>query len=107
MKIQLKSLASVALGMALAVVGTSAFAKGHDQGAADGSQLTDSTGEFSRDGFIAGLADPGIGFTETKLCDGFFCGVVGGPGLTYGRDVVQLQLEDDARRVIPVVNGQR
>ena len=109
MKIQLKSLASVALGMALAVVGTSAFAKGHDQGVADGSQLTDSTGQFSRDGVIAGLTDPGIGgFTKTEHCrEEFFCGVVGDPGLTYGRDIVQLQLEDDARRVIPVVNGQR
>jgi hypothetical protein len=110
MKTQLKSLASVALGMALAVMGSSAFAKGHDQGVADGSPLLENTGEFSRDGSIAGLTVPGIGgFTKTELCreEYFFCGVVGGPGLTYGRDIVQQQLADDTRRVKPVVNGRR
>ena len=106
MKIQLKLLAPLALGMALAVTGTSAFAKGHDQGVADGTPR-DDTGQFSTNGAIAGINVLGIGgFTQTELCSSAeFCGVVGDPGQTYGGDIVQQQLEDDTRRVVPVVNG--
>ena len=109
MEIQLKSLAPMALGVALAVAGTSAFAKGHDQGVADGTPL-DDTGLFSRDGVIAGVNVPGIGaagFANLGLCREGFCGVVGDPGQTYGRDIVAVQRALDIRRVHPVVNGQR
>jgi hypothetical protein len=108
MKIQLKSLAPVALGMALAVAGPSAFAKGHDQGVADGTPL-DDTGLFSRNGAIAGVNVPGIGaagFAGLKLCAEGFCGVVGDPGQTYGRDIVAVQVAEDTRRVVPVVNDR-
>jgi hypothetical protein len=107
MKIQLKSLAPVALGMALAVAGPSAFAKGHDQGVADGTPL-DDTGLFSRNGAIAGVNVPGIGaagFAELGLCREGFCGVVGDPGQTYGRDIVSVQRALDLRRVYPVVGN--
>jgi hypothetical protein len=106
MKIQLKSLAPVALGMALAVAGSSSFAKGHDQGVADGTPR-DDTGIFSSGGAIAGVNAGGIG--GGALCtdrEAAFCGVVGDPGQTYGGDIVQQQLEDDTRRVVPVVNDR-
>ena len=106
MKIQLKLLAPMALGMALAAAGTSSFAKGHDQGVADGFPTLENTGLFSRSGFVAGVNVPGIGlFDGGELCqerDGV-CGVVGDPGQTYGRDIVSAQPE--LRRVHPVVGN--
>ena len=105
MKIQLKSLAPVALGMALAVAGSSSFAKGHDQGVADGSPR-DDTGIFSRNGAVAGVNAGGIGGGD--LCtepDAAFCGVVGDPGQTYGRDIVAGQVAAGTRRVTPVVGN--
>jgi hypothetical protein len=106
MKIQLKLLAPVALGMALAVTGTSAMAKGHDQGVADGTPR-DDTGQFSTNGAIAGINVLGIGgFTQTELCSSAeFCGVVGDPGQTYGRTIVADQVANDTRRVRPVVGN--
>jgi hypothetical protein len=105
MKIQLKSLAPVALGMALAVAGTSAFAKGHDQGVADGSPRLDPG--IYRGGIVAGVNEPGIGFPAQGSCEAnLFCGVVGDPGQTYGRDIVAVQVAEDTRRVVPVVNDR-
>ena len=114
MEIKLKSLAPMALGVALAVAGTSSFAKGHDQGVADGTPRTD-TGQFSRNGAVAGVNVPGIGggrFTDADgndlgLCGGVFCGVVGDPGQTYGRTIVSVQRERDIRRVKPCGVGSK
>lgn len=107
MEIQLKKLAPVALGTALAVTAMSSFAKGHDQGVADGTRLAE-TGLFSRNGVIAGVNVPGIGevgFANLGLCREGFCGVVGDPGQTYGRDIVAVQRELGIRRVHPVVGN--
>ena len=107
MNITLKSLATVALGVSVAVGGASAFAKGHDQGVADGTPR-DDTGLFSRNGAVAGVNVPGIGaagFADLGLCEEGFCGVVGDPGQTYGRDIVSVQRALDMRRVKPVVSN--
>ena len=106
MKIQLKSLAPMALGLAFAITGPSAFAKGHDQGVADGLPLEGNTGLFSSGGTVAGLSVEGIG--GGKECDpsvAFFCGVAIYLDLTYGGDIVSVNPE--LQRVDPVVNGQR
>ena len=110
MEIQLKLLAPVALGMALAVASASSFAKGHDQGVADGLPTPEDTGFFSRNGVVTGVNVPGIGaagFADLGLCREGFCGVVGDPGQTYGRDIVAVQRELDMRRVQPVVGNGR
>ena len=106
MKIQLKSLAPMALGLAFAITGPSAFAKGHDQGVADGTKLVENTGLFSSGGTVAGVFVDGIG--GGKLCTDrqvFFCGVASNLGLTYGRDIVSV--EPELQRVDPVVGGGR
>ena len=107
MEIRLKLLAPVALGMAMAVAGTSSFAKGHDQGVADGFDKPESTGLYSSDGSVAGVNVLGIGFANLGLCESGFCGVVGDPGQTYGRDIVSVQRALDTLRVYPVVGGDR
>jgi len=105
-----KSVAIAALSLSIGMGGaTVAVAKGHDQGVADGTPR-DDTGQFSRNGAVAGVSVPGIGaggFANLGLCAGGFCGVVGDPGQTYGRDIVAVQRELDIRRVTPVVNVRR
>jgi hypothetical protein len=77
------------------------FAKGHDQGVADGTPNDPST---LRGGAVAGVGVPGIGSAAFGgLCREGFCGVVGDPGQTYGRDIVSQQRAADIRRVKPVV----
>jgi hypothetical protein len=100
----LKSVAVAALSLAVGIGGaTVAVAKGHDQGVADGFPTPENTGLFSRDGFVAGVDVLGIG-AESELfglCQEGFCGVVGDPGQTYGRDIVSVQRELGIRRVTP------
>ena len=80
--------------------GSTAFAKGHDQGVADGSRNDPS--DF-RGGLVAGVDKAGVG-----RVDGEFLGVADlNHDLTYGQDVVALQRAADERRVIPVVNGRK
>ena len=103
----IKTLGIAALGLAVGLGGaTGALAKGHDQGVADGTPR-DDTGLFSRNGAVAGVDVEGIG-AESELfglCLEGFCGVVGDPGQTYGRDIVSVQREEGIRRVTPVVGA--
>jgi len=104
----IKTIGVAALGLAMGLGSVAASAKGHDQGVADGTPR-DDTGLFSRNGAVAGVNVAGIG-AESELfglCQSGFCGVVGDPGQTYGRDIVSVQRALDIRRVKPVVNGQR
>jgi len=102
-----KTVGMAVLGLAVGVGGAmGAWAKGHDMGVADGTELDPG---IYRGGVVAGIDIAGIGFdTSPELCSGkeaSFCGVVGDPGQTYGQTVVSIQAGDN--RVIPVVNGQR
>ena len=97
-----------ALGVALVALsvgfgtGSTAFAKGHDQGVADGNQAF-GPGEL-RDGVVAGQDQRGVGFNEERE----FLGVADADhDLTYGQDVVAFQRATDTRRVKPVVNGRK
>lgn len=106
MNIKLKSLATLALGVSIGIGGASAFAKGHDQGVADGTRFDPS---IFRGGVTAGVNTPGIGSFEGKFDGGLcaeeygFCGVVGDPGQTYGRDIVSEQRARGIRRITPIV----
>ena len=86
--------------------GSTVFAKGHDQGVADGSRLDPS---ILRGGAVAGRDIPGVGRDR----QGNFLGVAADldADLTYGRiygqDVVKVQALAGTRRVVPVVNGGR
>ena len=94
---KMKPVAVVLVGVALALAGTSAaFAKGHDQGAADGNRLDPS---ILNGGAVAGLDEPGVG-----PGDGVFLGVARDMelDLTYGQViVVPIALEGDMG-VVPV-----
>ena len=80
--------------------GSTAFAKGHDQGVADGSRTDPSA---LRGGVVASQDVAGVG----RDADGNFLGVADlNHDLTYGQDVVAIQRATDTRRVKPVVcNG--
>lgn len=93
-----KPLAIAAVGLAVALGGGSAaFAKAHDQGVADGTQIDPSV---LRGGGVAGINVDGVG----RDAQGNFLGVADpASGLTYGQDVVQDQIDQDIRRVHPVV----
>jgi hypothetical protein len=81
--------------------GSTAFAKGHDQGAADGTRNDPST---LRGGVVASVDVAGVGRDR----EGNFLGVADmNHDLTYGQDVVQAQIASDTRRVKPVVNGRK
>ena len=54
-----KPIAAVLAGLALSFGSVGLLAKGHDQGVADGTPR-DDTGEFSRNGFVAGVDASGI-----------------------------------------------
>jgi len=98
----LKPLSIAVIGLSIGLVsGSAAFAKGHDQGVADG---TPKDASLSGDGRVAGRDLPGVGIEN-----GVFLGVAADleNDLTYGLDIVQNQVADDLRRVVPVVNGQR
>jgi hypothetical protein len=100
---KMKPLAVVLVGVAIAISGSSAaFAKGHDAGAADGNRLDPS---ILRGGIVASHDVPGVGVND----QGVFLGVADSlnSDMNYGRNVVQDQVLNDTRRVIPVVNGQR
>lgn len=105
MKNQLKPVAMATFGISICLGCTSlAFAKGHDQGVADGSRTDPS---ILRGGGVAGVNVPGIGSAAFGgLCEEGFCGVVGDPGQTYGRDIVSQQRAAGIRRVTPVVNNK-
>ena len=78
-----------------------AFAKGHDQGVADGLPNFDAS--ILRGGAVAGVNVPGIGSAAFGgLCEQGFCGVVGDPGQTYGQDIVSQQRAAGIRRVTPI-----
>lgn len=100
---KMKPLSVVLAGVAIVIGGTSAaFAKGHDQGAADGSRFDPS---ILRGGLVAGHLTPGVGVDD----QGVFLGVADSlnSDLNYGQDVVQDQVLNDTRRVIPVGKGRR
>ena len=100
---KMKPLAIVLAGVAIAIGGTSAaFAKGHDQGAADGLPMDPS---ILRGGIVASHDVAGVGVDD----QGVFLGVADSlnSDLNYGRNVVQDQVLNDTRRIVPVVNGQR
>ena len=90
-----------ALGISMALGGSAAWAKAHDQGVADGTRIDPSA---LRGGAVAGVNTPGIGSAAFGLCDAEFgfCGVVGDPGQTYGQDIVSQQRAQGIRRVTPV-----
>ena len=94
---KMKPLAIVLAGVAIAIGGTSAaFAKGHDQGVADGSPMDPS---ILNGGAVAGLDVLGVG-----PGDGEFRGVARDMelDLTYGQfSVVPSAMEGDIR-VVPV-----
>lgn len=72
-----------------------AFAKGHDQGKADGTRTDPSA---LRGGVVASNDVPGVG----RDADGNFLGVAdANHDLTYGQDVVANQRATDTRRVKP------
>jgi len=100
-------IAFIALTLGVGAAST-AVAKGHDQGVADGTPR-DDTGLFSRGGAVAGHDIAGVGTASVGVCDGAFCGVADSMNsdLTYGRDVVSEQRALDIRRVYPVVGNQR
>jgi len=100
----IKSIGVAALGLAVGLTSATVLAKGHDQGVADGTPMDPS---ILNHGAVAGVNVPGIGAPRFGLCEAAFCGVVGDPGQTYGRDIVAIQRAMDIRRVKPVVNGQR
>ena len=80
--------------------GSTAFAKGHDMGVADGTRIDPSS---LRGGVVASQDVPGVG----RDADGNFLGVADmNHDLTYGQDVVSFQRATDTRRVKPVVNGR-
>ena len=78
--------------------GSTAFAKGHDQGVADGLRTDPSQ---LRGGGVAGRDLSGVG----KDGD-VFLGVAADleADVNYGQDVVQGQVAEDLRRIKPVVN---
>ena len=80
--------------------GSTAFAKAHDQGVADGTRIDPSQ---LRGGAVAGVNVPGVG----PQSDGSFAGVAADldADLNYG-DIVQRQVAEGTRRVVPVVNGR-
>lgn len=93
----LKLLSTGTLGVALALGASAGFAKGHDQGVADGSRTDPSS---LRGGVVASHDVPGVG----RDADGNFLGVADSSNsdLTYGQDVVQQQIADGVRRVTPI-----
>ena len=100
----MKWLQKMSVGVFAAAVGmgaaSGALGKGHDQGVADGSRTDPST---LRGGGVAGVDVPGIGSAAFGgLCESGFCGVVGDPGQTYGRDIVAQQRAAGIRRVTPI-----
>jgi hypothetical protein len=93
--------AFVALMLSLTLGAASlAFAKGHDQGVADGTPTDPS---ILRGGGVAGVDVDGIGSVDSGLCREGFCGVVGDPGQTYGQDIVAVQVAEGTIQVVPVV----
>ena len=81
-------------------VTSNVFAKGHDQGVADGTRNDPST---LRGGIVASVDVKGVGRDE----QGNFLGVADmDHDLTYGQDVVAVQRATDTRRVIPVVGNR-
>ena len=89
----------------IGIGGSSAvLAKGHDQGVADGPPALENTGLFSRNGIVASHDIAGVGSDD----QGNFFGVADSlnSDINYGQNVVQDQVANDTRRVIPVVNGR-
>jgi len=80
------------------------FAKGHDQGVADGIPSVDDTGLFSRNGAIAGRDVPGVGIGR----NGAFLGVAKDLqlDLNYG-EIVRVQAAEGTRNTVPTVNNRR
>jgi hypothetical protein len=97
----MKNLNLFAIIFLIGIGGTSTvIAKGHDGGRADGSFEDPS---ILNKGSVAGIDLRGVGFSK----EGNFLGVVDmDHDLTYGQNVVQDQVANDTRRVIPVVNGR-
>ena len=94
---KMKPVAVVLVGLALALAGTSAaFAKGHDQGVADGTRIDPS---ILNGGAVAGLDEPGVG-----PGDGVFLGVARDMqlDLTYGQVIVVPSAMEGDIRVVPV-----
>jgi hypothetical protein len=103
----IKPIAAAVMGLSIGLGGTAAMAKGHDQGAADGTR-NDPSG--LRGGVVASHATPGVGFAsfEPSSCfEAAFCGVADStnPDVNYGQNIVQIQVANDARRVKPVVGN--
>jgi hypothetical protein len=94
---KMKPLAVVLVGVAIAICGTSAaFAKGHDQGAADGTRLDPS---ILNGGAVAGLDVPDVGPGSEV-----FLGVAADLelDLTYGQAIVVPSAMEGDIRVVPV-----
>jgi len=98
-KSKVLSAAFIALTVGFGAAST-ASAKGHDQGVADGSRTDPSA---LRGGVVASQDVDGVG----RDADGNFLGVADiNSDLTYGQDVVSVQRATDTRRVKPVVNNR-
>ncbi len=98
----LKAVATVGLSASLIFGATgAAFAKGHDNGKADGSRTDPSQ---LRGGVVASNRVDGVG----RDAEGNFLGVADiNSDLTYGRDVVTVQRATDTRRVKPCGVGSK
>lgn len=98
----LKTLAIAMVGVSIGLAGSSvAFSKAHDQGVADGTRTDPSS---LRGGVVASHDVPGVG----RDADGNFLGVADSMNsdINYGRNVVQQQVADGTRRIVPVVNNR-
>lgn len=97
-----KPLAVAVVGLSIGLAGASGvFAKGHDQGVADGSSNDPSD---LRGGIVASKDVDGVG--RDPVTDAFLGVADINSDLNYGIDVVQGQIEADVRRVHPrVCNG--
>lgn len=95
-KTSVMGVALVALSVGFGA-GSTAFAKGHDNGVADGVRIDPSD---LRGGIVASSDISGVGRDK----EGNFLGVADADhDLTYGQDVVANQRATDTRRVKPVV----
>lgn len=83
--------------------GSTAFAKGHDQGVADGTPKDPS---LLRGGAVAGVGEPGIGVDPKS---GVFLGVAADldADLTYGQFIVRDQAKDGGRGIVLDLDGRK
>ena len=90
-----KPLGVALIALSIGVGGSAVFAKGHDQGVADGADKVYEPGDL-RGGAVAFGADDFAGVAADLDAD-----------VRYGRDTVRYQAKAGTRRVVPVVNNRR